>query len=316
VLGVMRIKDLDEALELTRRTGYGLTAGLESLDDREQSYWCDHVEAGNLYVNRPTTGAVVLRQPFGGTGKSAFGPGIKAGGPNYVAQFMDFSEDLPPAGAREITDPELVDLCSRLKENIPSGITDGEEDRDRIVAALESYCACSQAEFGRTHDHFRLVGQDNLRRYHPVRRLRIRVDGFDSLFEIFARVCAAKTVGCHATVSLPKDWSSPATDWLRELTRSWLGAVDFIEESDDELAAQIRDCQTDRVRYAGPERVTAIIHRAAAESGVYLAHAPVLAQGRVELLWYLREQSLSIDYHRYGNLGIRADKERTRACED
>ncbi|MYC64931.1 MAG: aldehyde dehydrogenase family protein [Acidobacteriia bacterium] len=316
VLGVMRINDLDEALELTRSTGYGLTAGLESLDDREQSYWCGHVEAGNLYVNRPTTGAVVLRQPFGGMGKSAFGPGIKAGGPNYVAQFMDFSEDRPPAGAQEITDPELVDLCSRLKERIPPGIADGADELNRIVAALESYCACCQEEFGRTHDHFRLVGQDNLRRYLPVRRLRIRVDRLDSLFEIFARVCAAKAAGCHATVSLPKDWSSPATDWLRELTQSWSGAVDFVEETDDELGTQVRECQTDRVRYASSERVPAMIHRAAAESGVYLAHAPVLAQGRVELLWYLREQSLSIDYHRYGNLGTRADEERTRACGD
>ena len=84
VLGVMPVKDLDEALEIIRRTGYGLTAGLESLDDREQAYWCERVAAGNLYVNRGTTGAVVLRQPFGGMGKSAFGPGIKAGGPNYV----------------------------------------------------------------------------------------------------------------------------------------------------------------------------------------------------------------------------------------
>ena len=53
-------------------------------------------EAGNLYLNRVTTGAVVLRQPFGGMGKSAFGPGIKAGGPNYVAQLMDFEERSDP----------------------------------------------------------------------------------------------------------------------------------------------------------------------------------------------------------------------------
>ncbi len=249
-------------------------------------------------------------------GKSAFGPGIKAGGPNYVAQFMDFSEDRPPPGPRAIADPDLVDLRSRLGERCPPGVSDGTEDLHRIVAALESYSACYQEEFSRTHDHFRLVGQDNLRRYLPVRRLRIRVDRFDSLFEIFARVCAAKTVGCRATVSLPKDWSSPATDWLRELTQPWARTVDFAEETDDELATQIRDCQTDQVRYANPERVPAIIHRAAAESGVFLARAPVLAHGRVELLWYLREQSLSIDYHRYGNLGFRADEDRTRPCEN
>jgi RHH-type proline utilization regulon transcriptional repressor/proline dehydrogenase/delta 1-pyrroline-5-carboxylate dehydrogenase len=43
---------------------------------------------------------------------------------------------------------------------------------------------------------------------------------------------------------------------------------------------------------------------------LYLASAPVLAEGRIELLHYLREQSLCADYHRYGNLGARADEER------
>ena len=57
VLGVMQVKNLDQALEFIRQTGYGLTAGLESLDDREQSYWCDRVSAGNLYVNRGTDGS-------------------------------------------------------------------------------------------------------------------------------------------------------------------------------------------------------------------------------------------------------------------
>ncbi len=52
-----------------------------------------------------------------------------------------------------------------------------------------------------------------------------------------------------------------------------------------------------------------IVFRAAAASGVYLARAPVLIQGRVELLWYVREQSISSDYHRYGNLSIREGEE-------
>ena len=127
----------------------------------------------------------------------------------------------------------------------------------------------------------------------------------DSLFEIFARVCAAKAVGCRATVSLPGAWTSPATDWLRELTESWAAAIEFVHENDDELAATIGDGQLDRVRYAAPDRVPEIVLRAATASGVYLARAPVVTQGRVELLWYLREQSISLDYHRYGNLGIR-----------
>ena len=309
VLGVMEVKNLDQALDLIRQTGYGLTSGLESLDDREQSYWCDRVEAGNLYVNRGTTGAIVLRQPFGGTGKSAFGPGIKAGGPNYVAQLMDFRDGEVGAGSLEVADPDLADLRWRLQQPSPPGVAADGDDLHRVTAALDSYCANSQEEFGRTHDHFRLVGQDNLRRYLPVRRLHIRLDPRDSLFEIYARVCAAKAVGCRAKVSFPRGWWSPATDWLQELTASWNEGVEFFEETDDELASRVREGETDRVRFAAPERVPEIVFRAAAASGVYLARAPVLVQGRVELLWYVREQSISIDYHRYGNLSIREGEE-------
>jgi RHH-type proline utilization regulon transcriptional repressor/proline dehydrogenase/delta 1-pyrroline-5-carboxylate dehydrogenase len=68
VLGVIEARDLDDAIDLVNATGYGLTSGLESLDDREQELWCNRIRAGNLYINRSTTGAIVLRQPFGGMG--------------------------------------------------------------------------------------------------------------------------------------------------------------------------------------------------------------------------------------------------------
>ncbi len=42
-----------------------------------------------------------------------------------------------------------------------------------------------------------------------------------------------------------------------------------------------------------------------------IADRPVLQHGRIELLWYVHEQSLCVDYHRYGNLGIRTDEQRT-----
>jgi len=85
VLGVMRASDLDEAIRWQNQPAYGLTAGLHSLDPDEIATWLERVEAGNLYVNRHITGAVVRRQPFGGWKRSVVGPGAKAGGPNYVA---------------------------------------------------------------------------------------------------------------------------------------------------------------------------------------------------------------------------------------
>jgi RHH-type proline utilization regulon transcriptional repressor/proline dehydrogenase/delta 1-pyrroline-5-carboxylate dehydrogenase len=85
VLGVMRAADLDEAIRWQNQPAYGLTAGLHALDPAEIDRWRDAVHAGNLYVNRGTTGAIVRRQPFGGWKRSVVGPGAKAGGPDYVA---------------------------------------------------------------------------------------------------------------------------------------------------------------------------------------------------------------------------------------
>jgi len=97
------------------------------------------------------------------------------------------------------------------------------------------------------------------------------------------------------------------------LTRDWAGAIEFVEESDEELSGLIRSMPAhvpERLRYAGPDRVSSAVRGVAAAAGVYLADEPVLAEGRIELLWYLREQSISHDYHRYGNLGARAGERR------
>jgi len=84
VLGVMVAPDFITAIKWQNRTDFGLTAGIQSLDDAECELWMDRVEAGNLYVNRGVTGAIVNRQPFGGWRRSSVGPTAKAGGPHYV----------------------------------------------------------------------------------------------------------------------------------------------------------------------------------------------------------------------------------------
>ncbi len=179
-----------------------------------------------------------------------------------------------------------------------------------MISAIGSYSQNFWREFGSFHDHFRLLGQDNIRRYLPVRELRISVHPDDTAFDLLARVCAAKTVGCRMTVSLPPGYRAPVLGMLEELTESWAGSIEFVDESDEMLAEVIRGRQTERVRYAAPDRVAPEVFAAVQDTGLYVARVPVLAEGRVELLWYLREQSISHNYHRYGNLGPRAGEER------
>jgi RHH-type proline utilization regulon transcriptional repressor/proline dehydrogenase/delta 1-pyrroline-5-carboxylate dehydrogenase len=87
VLSVLRAADLDEALALANDTPFALTAGVCSRSPSTVERCRAELRAGNVYVNRDITGAVVGRHPFGGYGLS--GVGSKAGGPDYLMQFVD-----------------------------------------------------------------------------------------------------------------------------------------------------------------------------------------------------------------------------------
>ena len=87
VLAVMRASDLDEALDWANGTRFALTGGLFSRSPATIERVRDEFEVGNLYINRSCTGALVERQPFGGFKMS--GVGSKAGGPDYLLQFLE-----------------------------------------------------------------------------------------------------------------------------------------------------------------------------------------------------------------------------------
>ncbi len=323
VLGVMPYRRLEEAIDLVHQTGFGLTSGLESLDDREQALWSSKLQAGNLYMNRSTTGAIVLRQPFGGMGKSAFGPGIKAGGPNYVVPLMR-TRDLRSFELEAVTSiegqaPELTPLSALWQQlSTPTttaarGVREllGDQDWQRLQSAILSYDNFATEEIRATHDTLRLVGQDNLRRYQPMTHVRIRVTEEDAWVDIVARAAAVVAVGGRAAISYAAGVHVAAMEQFEELTDDWAGDLEFIEESDDELVQAIHEGQVDRVRYSGYSQVPLAIRQAADAQFVYIADTPVSPFGRIELLWYVREQSLCIDYHRYGNLGFRAGEKRS-----
>jgi RHH-type proline utilization regulon transcriptional repressor/proline dehydrogenase/delta 1-pyrroline-5-carboxylate dehydrogenase len=86
-LAVFRAPDFKEALEIAMHSAFALTGGVFSRSPRHIQMARRAFRVGNLYINRKTTGAIVGRQPFGGLAMSGFGE--KAGGPDYVRQFME-----------------------------------------------------------------------------------------------------------------------------------------------------------------------------------------------------------------------------------
>ena len=306
MLGVMRAENLDHAIELVNMTGYGLTSAIESLDEREQEIWKERIFAGNLYINRGSTGAITLRQPFGGKGKSALGPGIKAGCFEYVSQFMDFTETgLPEVGTiqQECRMLELAEEWRRLI--LWSKLSEYCEDIRRVVSAIHSYLYWFEQVFSREIDFFHLRGQDNLLRFSPIENLVIRLDEQDSLFDTLARIAAASISGCTYRVSVPPDMDNDSTTFLASrYGKQLLQGVELYRQDDAQLISALPN--TGRLRYGGPGRVPEAVFAATSRTGLYISRTPVYMEGRLELLQYFQQQSVCNNYHRYGNLGDRS----------
>jgi RHH-type proline utilization regulon transcriptional repressor/proline dehydrogenase/delta 1-pyrroline-5-carboxylate dehydrogenase len=305
LLAVMPAHDLSAAISLANQTGYGLTSGLESLDKREQIFWKERIYAGNLYINRSTTGAIVLRQPFGGFGRSSLGSGLKAGSLEYVTQFMQFTERHPPRHQPLRRQHRLLHMVQQW-QNLPSTHPwfSYRDDLEKTTYAINSYLAHMETCFGQSSDYFHLRGQDNQLHHISCKNVVIRIHQDDSLFETLARIAAAVIAGCAPTVSIPSGLANHVAIFLESHRRCpLLESLAFILEQDEELI--LRMTSIDRLRYASVDRVPLTIFRAAAEKGLTISRHPVHMEGRLELLHYLRQQTVCNNYHRYGNLGER-----------
>ncbi len=300
VLGLMRAKNLEEALELANSTPYGLTSGLQSLDEREQAYWIQHIIAGNCYINRTTTGAIVRRQPFGGCKASSYGAGAKAGGPNYVAQFCHPRQVGPP--------PEQDPLIPQLNA-MTQLIHKWHFKHDELNiwhVSLASYSHWAK-KFTQDQDPSKLVGQDNLFRYRPFNGIVLRIDANCAPLDILCSFAAAIAAGCCLEVSYCSKMTSTSFDprWKKKFDQ-----FHFKEENEEAFLERVRNGRFVRIRCL--TQPSEELYKAAAVHATTLLLNPVLANGRFEMLYYLREISLSIDYHRYGNLGLREGEKRTR----
>ncbi|XBH21675.1 bifunctional proline dehydrogenase/L-glutamate gamma-semialdehyde dehydrogenase [Jonesiaceae bacterium BS-20] len=173
VLGIMQAETLDQAIEWANGTPYGLTAGLHTLDLDEMDHWLTRIEAGNLYINRTITGAIVRRQPFGGWKRSAVGAGFKAGGPNYLIGLGTWRDSHPDSWntetPRQIVPLAVDELDPKVQGLFAVARCIFEHDlMNWLGTALLSDVEAWRQEFGRTRDVSGLRSQANVLRYLPV----------------------------------------------------------------------------------------------------------------------------------------------------
>lgn len=297
VLGLVRADSFAHALEMINLTPYGLTAGIQSLDEREQNAWLNQVEAGNCYVNRTITGAIVERQPFGGCKESSFGKGAKAGGPNYLLQLMN-PEQIALPDERAVPNSNVQRLSEIIIKKLHASL-----DETTWKASIGSYAFYWNEYFSQSHDPCLVVGQDNLQCYKPRLHLSVRAQKKDSPLDVFRILAAALTCGAQIDVSIEDETLARDCEKLN-VARSFV----IRHETD---GAFIKRIQTKGVQYLRVlHRPSPAVLAALAETACNVHVGPVMANGRIELLHFLREVSISRNYHRYGNLGARENERR------
>ena len=282
LLSVVCIDGLKQGIEYANSSEYGLTAGLQSLDEEEQLLWKNNIEAGNLYINRGITGAIVNRQPFGGMKRSAFGGGIKAGGPNYVSCFVEFTE-------KEI-------VSDVLSKSPVSELLVDERDKKRLNFAHESYQKAWETEFSQERDVNHIYGEENIFRYLPLKNVVLRVQENDSPADILLILSAARLAKTPVTISI--SGSDSKLSLIEKAAAKILGSNIKVQDE----AAFIEEMNMyERVRTCSAELSDAIYQKAA-KLGKHIATNKPLVEGRLELLHYLKEQSIAFEYHRYGSI--------------
>ncbi len=299
VLGIMHAPTLAAAVDLQNAVAYGLTAGLHTREEAELRLWLERVEAGNLFVNRGITGAVVQRQPFGGWKRSAVGEGGKPGGPNHLVGLGSWRPTHSGAPSPTL---HLRGLDSRITVLIEAAQPALDYERfEWLRRAALSDAVEWDREFGQVRDVSGLRVERNLFRYRPA-AVAVRAVAGAGLPETLRVVLAGIRAGSAFLLSVAEGLPAGVRRALGEA-----GVVVSLETDDQWLERVTADAASrpSRVRLIGdPDAVSELRTRLAEASDgdpdVAVWMNPVTTAGRLELLPFLREQAISITAHRFG----------------
>lgn len=296
VLGVMTAKNLREAIELQNASPYGLTAGLQTMDSDELAPWLNKVQAGNLYVNRGITGAIVRRQSFGGWKRSSVGPSAKAGGPNYLLHLVDWYPDETlvdshAAAGEAMTDVELAPEVSAIMKSMVFN----ELDQAFLARSVVEDQAHYESTFGCSVDISALGLERNEFRYLPV-GVTVRLNEAGKVADVVRVLVAAARSGAEFELSTAKVLPEELVAALPKT------CVRLTMETDEGWLKRAADGQLrfGRVRLVGGGYAE-LCEATEGSADLAIYAGPVTAAGRLEILPFLREQAISITAHRFGN---------------
>lgn len=303
VLDVITVRHLDDALNALNALPGLLAAGLHSRDARELARWMDGIAAGSLHVNRPTTNTTVQRHPFGGWGSTARGAGAQEGGPNLVLSLGGWRA---VAGSSSAT-LHLRGLDSRISALIESAQPALEfSEFDVLRRAALSDALIWGTDYGIVRDAVGLEVERNLRRYLSV-PVAVRASAGaalgDTLRVVIAALCARSEITLSVDRGLPPSVRRTLgellipvsvesdSEWVERMTHP----APLAENTPGTRPARVRLLGTaDERRNLRAELAAAVAASDTPDAEPTVYDADVTHAGRIDLIPFLREQSISI----------------------
>ena len=283
ILSIMIAPNLEAAIALQNSVDYGLTTGIHSLDAVEIEKWLAKIQAGNLYVNRGITGAIVQRQPFGGWKRSSVGPSTKAGGPNYILSLTNWKSSRSTASA-EIRNKSVNELLAIAQ------LTDfSDTEMESLVRAAKSDQAALTETFNNATDPSNLDSERNVLRYRRSDCV-LRIQDTAGSQETMRALSIALVLGSLDISAFELD-----KNVMSLLKKSGLRvAIEDQDTFERRLAASPR-----RVRLVGGAPIVDA-DSAFSNCDVAVYSHELTESGRIELLPFFKEQSVTVTGHRFG----------------
>lgn len=294
VLGIVSVDTLEDAIAAQNLPGFGLVFGLHSGDPVQVAEWLDRAEAGVLAVNRPTVRTVPSKQPAAGWNRSAIGAVCAEGGPNHL---------IPLSGWRAVPlEPGGSVVLSGISDDVQALITASQpamtfDEFDWVRAAARSDETAWAEEFALVREYSDAVDRFAFR-YRPVPVTVRLAEG--APIALLVRALAAAT-RAHAPVIVSSPVPLPNTLIAHFGTAASM-VVEAVVESDARWHARVQSggIATGRIRLVGGDGK--VLQRVLDGDIEVSVHAEqVTPSGRIELLSFIREQSVRIASRRYGS---------------
>ncbi len=289
VLDIVRVATFADAINAQNSLDFGLSAGLFSLDAVEVDTWLESVQAGLTCVNRAVVSSLGARVPVGGWDRSILGTGRAAGGQDAAIALGTWEPVTEPQGMT-VTLDGIGEKAARLISAAQSGMTFAEFDWVRAGARRDEIAWTSTYA---TKESATAEFERSVQRYQPV-PVTIRLSEGVPVALLVRVLAAAALTGAPVAVSSAVPLH-PALIAAFGEPDSPVDVAEVLVESDIRWRARVqaREIVTNRIRLIGGDAdvLARVLH---GQPGIAVHAGPVTTSGRIELLAFLREQSICI----------------------